>query len=111
MEAGIDMAAGACILTAPFTKTSSMANTKSALKRVRQTERRTERNRAAKSRLKTLRKKVATATESGKAEEISSALNEFASAVDRAAKSSLIHKNAASRLKSKAAAAAKKTKA
>jgi small subunit ribosomal protein S20 len=35
-----------------------MANTKSALKRVRQTKRRTERNRAAKSRIKTLRRKV-----------------------------------------------------
>ena len=98
-------------MLALFTKLISMANTKSALKRVRQTERRTERNRAAKSKLKTLRKKVATATESGKAEEISAALSTYASAVDRAAKSSLIHKNAASRLKSKAAAAAKKAKA
>ena len=98
-------------MRAPFTRPNSMANTKSALKRVRQIERLTERNRAAKSRLKTLRKKVATATEAGKAEEIKSALSEFSSAVDRAAKTSLIHKNAASRLKSKAAAAAKKGKA
>ena len=42
-----------------------MAHTKSAQKRIRQTEGRTERNRAAKSRIRTLRKKVAEAVTSG----------------------------------------------
>ena len=40
-----------------------MANTKSALKRIRQTATRTARNRAVTSKLKTLRKKVAAAVE------------------------------------------------
>ncbi len=40
-----------------------MANTKSALKRIRQTATRTARNRAVPSKLKTLRKKVAAAVE------------------------------------------------
>ena len=86
-----------------------MANTKSALKRVRQTERRTERNRAEKSRLKTLRKKVASAVESGNKDEAETAFRDFASAVDRAAKTNLLHKNAAARLKSNASAKVSKT--
>ena len=89
-----------------------MANTKSALKRVRQTERRTERNRAEKSRIKTLRKKVSAAVEAGKKDDAETAFRDFASAVDRAAKSNLVHKNTASRLKSRVSAAvAKQAKA
>jgi small subunit ribosomal protein S20 len=88
-----------------------MANTKSALKRVRQIERRTERNRADKSRLKTLRKKIAVAIDGGKADEAETAFRDFASAVDKAAKTNLIHKNAASRLKSNASAQVAKGKA
>lgn len=88
-----------------------MANTKSALKRIRQTERRTERNRAEKSRLKTLRKKVTAAVDGGKKDEAETAFRDFASAVDRAAKTQLIHKNAASRLKSNASAQVAKAKA
>jgi small subunit ribosomal protein S20 len=80
-----------------------MANTKSALKRVRQTKRRTERNRAAKSRVKTLRRKVISAVESGDAEAIQSAMRDFTSTVDKAAKKGVIHKNKAANLKSKAA--------
>ncbi len=82
-----------------------MANTKSALKRVRQTEVRTERNRAAKSRIKTLRKKTLAAIDSGDKAAATKALEEFASSVDKAAKTSLIHKNRAANLKSKAAKA------
>jgi small subunit ribosomal protein S20 len=80
-----------------------MANTKSALKRVRQTKVRTERNRVLKSRIKTLRKKALSAGESGDAAAATTAFQEFSSAVDRAAKSSVIHKNKAANLKSKAA--------
>lgn len=82
-----------------------MANTKSALKRVRQTEVRTERNRAVKSRIKTLRKKTFAAIEAGDKEAAAKALGEFASSVDKAAKTSLIHKNRSANLKSKAAKA------
>jgi small subunit ribosomal protein S20 len=80
-----------------------MANTKSALKRVRQTKRRTERNRAAKSRIKTLRRKVDEVARDGKADEVKAALSEFSSAVDKAAKRGVIHSNKAANLKSKAA--------
>ena len=84
-----------------------MANTKSALKRVRQTKTRTERNRVLKSRIKTLRKKALSAKESGDAAAASEAFREFSSAVDRAAKGSVIHKNKASRHKSRLSAAVK----
>jgi small subunit ribosomal protein S20 len=80
-----------------------MANTKSALKRVRQTKRRTERNRAEKSRIKTLRKKVTGAVESGDQAGVQQALSEFTSAIDKAAKRGVVHKNKAANLKSKTA--------
>jgi small subunit ribosomal protein S20 len=82
-----------------------MANTKSALKRSRQTIVRTERNRAQKSRLKTLRKKALAAIAAGDKEAASKALETLASAADRAAKTNLIHPNKAANLKSKAAKA------
>ena len=63
-----------------------MANTKSALKRIRQTATRTARNRATTSKLKTLRKKISTA-------------------VDKAAKVGTIPANRAANYKSKAAKA------
>lgn len=80
-----------------------MANTKSAQKRIRQTKTRTERNKAAKSRLRTLRKKVVASVEEGQEAVIKSALSEFTSAADKAAKSGLIHRKTADRLKSRAA--------
>ncbi len=80
-----------------------MANNKSAEKRVRQIEKRTERNRAAKSRIKTLRRKVDEAAQGGKDDEGKTALSEFSSAVDKAAKRGVIHDNKADNLKSKAA--------
>ena len=80
-----------------------MANTKSALKRDRQTKRRTERNRAAKSRIKTLRRKVDEAAQGGKDDEVKTALSELSSVVDKAAKRGVIHGNKAANLKSKAA--------
>jgi small subunit ribosomal protein S20 len=80
-----------------------MANTKSALKRVRQTKRRTERNRADKSRVKTLRRKLQDAVNAGDQQAAATSLSEFSSAVDKAAKRGVIHKNKAANLKSKAA--------
>lgn len=79
-----------------------MAHTKSAQKRIRQTEVRTERNRAAKSRIRTLRKKVSEAISSGDKAAASTALSALASAVDKAAKTNLIHNNKAANIKSKA---------
>lgn len=82
-----------------------MANTKSALKRVRQTEVRTERNRADKTRIKTLRKKALAAIAAGDQPAAAAAASKFSSAVDKAAKRNLVHPNRAANLKSKTAKA------
>ncbi len=82
-----------------------MANTKSALKRVRQTEVRTERNRADKSRIRTLRKKTLSAIAAGDKEAAAQAASTLSSAVDKAAKRNLIHANKAANIKSKTAKA------
>lgn len=82
-----------------------MANHKSALKRVRQTKTRTERNRQRKSTIKTLRKQTLAAAESGDAKTAADSLSQFASAVDKAAKKGMIHKNKAANLKSRTAKA------
>jgi len=82
-----------------------MANHKSALKRVRQTKVRTERNRTRKTAIKTLRKKTLAAVGASDKVAAGQSLSEFSSAVDKAAKKGLIHKNKAANLKSKAAKA------
>lgn len=82
-----------------------MANTKSAIKAARKTERQTIRNKAAKTRLKTLHKKFSAATAAGDKEAVLAAGSAYASAMDRATKSGVVHRNAASRAKSKVAAA------
>ncbi len=80
-----------------------MANTKSAIKAARKTERLTERNRGVKTRLKTLRKRldalIAAKDDAGSR----SAAADYVSAMDKAVKSGVVHRNAASRAKSHAA--------
>lgn len=78
-----------------------MANHKSSIKRTRQTIVRTERNRAEKSRMKTLRKKTLAAIAAGDKDTAAKASAEFSSAVDKAAKRNVIHPNKAANLKSK----------
>ena len=78
-----------------------MANHKSSIKRARQTIVRTERNRAEKSRFKTLRKLVLTAIAAGDKDAATAASSKFSSVVDKAAKRNLIHVNKAANLKSK----------
>lgn len=80
-----------------------MANTKSAIKNIRKTAGQTERNRRIKTRLKTLNKKVQEAVQSGDKDLAKSAAIAFVSALDKAAKTKIIHANAASRLKSSCA--------
>ncbi|MGE9296210.1 MAG: 30S ribosomal protein S20 [Puniceicoccales bacterium] len=75
-----------------------MANTKQAQKYIRQTIVRTERNRAVRSRLRTLAKKVRGFTEAS--DEAKKAATEYASALDKAAKRNIIHQNVANRHKS-----------
>ena len=84
-----------------------MANNSSALKRVRQIKTRTDRNQALKSKVKSLRKKTHAAAESGNKEEAEANMRLLASAVDRAVKKSIFHKNKGANLKAKAAAAIK----
>ena len=78
-----------------------MANSRSALKRVRKTETQTARNKAIKSRVKTQRKKVVASIESGDAKAAQEALKEFSSAADKAGRANVVSPNAASRWKSR----------
>lgn len=83
-----------------------MANSKQAEKRGRQTITRTERNTAIKTRVKNTRKALAAAIAEGDRDAVGMRLAEVASAADRAAKSGVIHKSAADRIKSRATKAA-----
>ena len=77
-----------------------MANTKSAIKNNRKTISRTLHNRSRNSRIKTLAKKVdALAADGSDKEALKSAALEYMSAMDRAAKTNLVHDNKASRAK------------
>jgi small subunit ribosomal protein S20 len=80
-----------------------MPNIRSSKKDVRRTLARTLRNRATKSRIRTFRKRALEALKSGDVKAAQAAYNEFSSAADKAAKGNTIHKNTASRLKSRLA--------
>ena len=71
-----------------------MANTKSAIKAARQAIRRRDRNKTVKTRLKTLSRKVAKLSSENKTEETRVTAIEYISALDKAAKSGVVHKNA-----------------
>ncbi len=77
-----------------------MANTKSAIKAARKTERLTARNKTVKTRLKTLHKKFEAAVKADDAAAAKTAGSAYASAMDKATKSGVVHKNAAARAKS-----------
>ena len=79
-----------------------MANTKSAIKAARKTVRLTERNRGVKTRLKTLRKRLDTLVAAKDTAGTKTAAAEYVSAMDKAVKSGVVHKNAASRAKAHA---------
>ena len=76
-----------------------MANTKSAAKRARQTERRALRNRRVLSRIRTLSKRAA------HAQPPASDINALIAAIDKAAKRGIIHRNSAIRRKARLARA------
>ena len=84
-----------------------MANSKSALKRVRQIKRRTDRNKTLRTKVKSLRKRTLEAAQAGKTEEAQAILKELSSAVDRAQKKGIFHKNKAANLKSRSVRAVK----
>lgn len=81
-----------------------MANKKSSKKDLRRIAKRRVQNQGTRSALKTYMKKVKTAT----AETVSTALVTAVTALDKAAQRGIIHKNSASRRKSRAAKAANK---
>ena len=76
-----------------------MANTKSAMKAARKTARLTTRNSGVKTRLKTLHKKLTTAAKGTDAAMTKAAALAYTSAMDKAVKSGVVHRNAASRAK------------
>ena len=74
-----------------------MANIKSAKKRILVTKKREERNKAAKSKVKTLIKKVEVAAKAGDKKAAAEALIAATSAIDKAASKGIYHKNTAAR--------------
>jgi small subunit ribosomal protein S20 len=78
-----------------------MANHFSALKRARQTEKRTIQNRANKSRFRTALRRFRTALQSGDTAEAKSVFGETVSLIDKAVKKGVIHKNTAARYKAR----------
>jgi small subunit ribosomal protein S20 len=74
-----------------------MANTKSASKRARQTTKRSLRNRSVLSRLRGMQKGVSAASGKPEAKDVRAMI----SAIDKAAKRGIIHKNAAKRRKAR----------
>ena len=86
-----------------------MANHASAVKRNRQRIKRTARNRAVKSSLRTVLKQARQAVTSG-ADNAAELVREAQSELDRAAKKGVIPQNRASRVKGRMAAAAQAAK-
>ncbi len=80
-----------------------MARNPSAMKYHRQAQKARAQNRAAKSTIRTFGKKAAAAAEAGDADAAAKFQRVTASLIDRAAKGSTLHKNAAARRKSRLA--------
>lgn len=80
-----------------------MANIKSAKKRIKVTEKKTLRNKMIKSALKTTIKKYDVVLTEGNKEEALVSFNNVAKALDMAASKGIVHKNKASRTKSRLA--------
>ena len=78
-----------------------MANTKSAIKRVRSTRRRTEYNQVTRSTARTYVKKARQLIEQGSFDEAEAVVVQASSALDRAAEKGVIHRNNAARRKSR----------
>lgn len=78
-----------------------MANIKSQIKRNRQNEKRRLRNRVFVGRARTFVKKAQTAIETGGVEDARQATLQAISALDKAAEKGILHKNNASRRKSR----------
>jgi small subunit ribosomal protein S20 len=86
-----------------------MANIKSQIKRNRQNAKRHERNKAAKSALKTSTKKVHTAVADGDGDAAQERFRELARELDRATSKGIVHKRTAARRKSRLAKSVNRT--
>jgi small subunit ribosomal protein S20 len=78
-----------------------MANHFSALKRARQTEKRTERNRSVRSQLRHALRSVRETITAGNKEQAQSALRATVAAIDSSVNKGVLHKNTAARYKSR----------
>lgn len=81
-----------------------MANHYSALKRARQTETRTARNRSSRSNVRTALRRVREALAGNSKDAATQAYSAAVSALDKTVKKGVLHKNTASRYKSRLAA-------
>jgi small subunit ribosomal protein S20 len=88
-----------------------MANIKSQIKRNRTNEKRHDRNKAVKSELRTVTKRVYAAVAEGDADVAVTSQREAARALDKAASKGVMHKRTVARKKSRLAKAANKTSA
>jgi len=84
-----------------------MANHFSALKRARQTEKKTTVNRTNTSRMRTALRDLRTAISAGDKKAAETSYSNAVSVLDKSAKKGVIHKNTASRYKSRLAARVK----
>ncbi len=80
-----------------------MPNIKSQIKRDRQNKKRTIKNKALKSKIKTAQKNLIASVEEKKLEDARSNLNKLDKALDKAVKNSAVHKNYSANKKSQAA--------
>jgi len=80
---------------------TTLANTKSAIKRVRRSERRRRINQVHRSQARTYIKRTRTLIAAGQFEEAEAAALQAASSLDKAAQKGIIHKNKAARSKSR----------
>ena len=78
-----------------------MANSPQAKKRARQAEKRRNHNASQRSLVRTVIKKVIAAIDAGDAEKASAAYNDAVPVIDRMADKGIIHRNKASRHKSR----------
>lgn len=78
-----------------------MANTKSAIKNIRKSERKRKINQVYRTRARTYIRRTRSLIDAGQLEEAEAMAREAASALDRAARKGVIHKNNAARRKSR----------
>ena len=87
-------------------KQRDMANHKSAIKRIRQTARRYERNKAGRTELRSKLKAFRAAAAGASEDEVGALLNPTVSLVDKSVQKGILHRNKANRIKSSLAQAA-----